>query len=254
MLFILAFLWQTTLHELGHFTAAVLLHAKDVTLFHNYANYDSSGLSMSSILLIVAAGPFFSLFVGVLFHFVCSQYKRRNSLFLFSAYMSSFGYFCFGGYLMIGPFFQNGDIGFIVHQVGFPLWLTLVFALLGVALVLVISRLLGKYFAEMATEEILKDKQQQKTFANALIQYPIYIGVAISTLLNLPVYLFVSLLYPLGNPMNMFWIYGNVKNKKFATDHANLQFDKLEKIQPLVIIAFLVTILLNRLLVFGFHF
>lgn len=254
LLFIIAFLWQTTLHELGHFTAAILLHAKDVTLYHNYAVYNSNGLSMSNLLAIVSAGPLFSLFIGVLFHFLCSRYKKRNSAFLFLLYMSSFGYICFGGYLMIAPFFQNGDTGFVFHQLGFPLWLIIVFALLGVVFILFISKLLGKYFAEMATEEILNDKQQQKIFSDVLIKYPLYIGVIITTLLNLPVVAFISLLYPLGNPMNMFWIYGYVTDTKYATDNANKQFDKLEKIQPFLIVAFFITMIVNRLLVFGLHF
>ncbi|MEP6793285.1 MAG: hypothetical protein ABJB16_03090 [Saprospiraceae bacterium] len=235
LLFSIAFLWQMTLHELGHFTAAILLHAKDVTLYHNYANYNSTGLSMSSMLIIVSAGPLFSLFIGALFHFLCSKYKKRNSFFLFLLYMSSFGYICFCGYLMIAPFFQNGDTGFVFHQLGFPIWLVFVFAGLGVAFVLMIGKWLGKYFAEMATAEIMNDKEQQNKFADVLIKYPLFIGVVITTLLNLPVVAFLSLLYPLGNPMNMFWIYGYVTDTTYATDNANKQFDKLEKNQPVLI-------------------
>ena len=87
-----------------------------------------------------------------------------------------------------------------------------------------------------------------------LIKYPLYIGVFIATLLNLPVTAFISLFYPLGNPMNMFWIYGYVTDTKYATDNANKQFDKLEKIQPVLIGSFLLTIIINRLFVYGFHF
>jgi hypothetical protein len=253
ILFIIAFLWQMTLHELGHFIAAILLQANDVTLYHNYANYDSNGLSESSILVIAASGPLTSLFIGALFHFLCSIYKERNFIFLFMLYMSSFGYICFGGYLMIAPFFENGDTGFVFTQLGFPLWLSIVFALLGVAFILFKSKFLGNYFAAMATEEILKDKKQQKIFSDVLIKYPLYIGVVVSTLLNLPVVDFISLLYPLGNPMNMFWIYGYVMDHDYATENANKQFDKLEKIPTFLIIALLLTIIINRLLVYGFH-
>lgn len=254
LLFCIAFLWQTTLHELGHFMAALFLHVKDVTLYHNFADYNSNGLPMSATLIIVAAGPLISLLIGGLFHLLSSIYKKRNLLFLFLLYMSSFGYICFSGYLMIGPFFENGDTGFVFHQLGFPFWLIIIFAFLGVGFVLLIGKLLGKYFAEMGTEEILNDKQLQKKFADVLIKYPLFIGVVITTLLNLPVIAFISLLYPLGNPMNMFWIYGYVTDTKYPTENANKQFDKLEKVQPVLIGLFILTMIVNRLLVYGFHF
>ena len=254
LLFSIAFLLQMTFHELGHFITGVLLHAKDVILFHNYVSQDFSGLTVASQIIIVAAGPLFSLFIGALFQLICSTYKKRNTLFLFLLYMSAFGYICFGGYLLIAPFFQGGDTGFIFHLLGFPLWLTIIFAVLGVAFIFLISKMLGKYFAEMATEEIMNDKLQQKKFSDVLIKYPLYIGVVIVTLLNLPVTAFISLFYPLGNPMNMFWIYGYVTDTKYATDNANKQFDKLEKIHPVLIVGFVLTIIVNRLLVYGFHF
>ena len=254
LLFSIAFIWQMTLHELGHFIAGVLLHSKNTTLFHNYVSQDFTGLTVSSQIIIVAAGPFFSLFIGALFQIICSNYKKRNSLFLFLLYMSAFGYICFGGYLMISPFFQEGDTGFIFHLLGFPLWLTIVFAILGVAFIFLISKVLSKYYAEMATAEIMNDKQKLKIFATTLIKYPLYIGVVLATLLNLPVTVFLSLFYPLGNPMNMFWVYGYVTDTKFNTDNANKQFDKLNKIQPGLIIPFVLTIIVNRLLVYGFHF
>ena len=106
----------------------------------------------------------------------------------------------------------------------------------------------------MATEQIMNDKHELKIFADTLIKYPLYIGVVIATLLNLPVGAFISLIYPLGNPMNMFWIYGYVTDTKFNTGNANKQFDKLNKIQPVLIGAFVLTVIVNRLLVYGFHF
>lgn len=254
LLFVIAFLWQTTLHELAHFITATLLHAKDVKLYHNYANYDSTSLSDKSLLIIAAAGPMFSLFIGFLFNLFCAAYKKRNSLFLFSLYMSSFGYICFGGYLLIAPFFENGDTGFVFKQLGFPIWSIYGIAALGFGFILFIGKFIGKYFAEMANTEIMSDQKQLKTFADNIIKFPLYIGVVLVTLLNLPVVSFLSLMYPLFNPMNLFWIYGYAIDKPYPTTHANMEFDKLQKLQPVLFVVFIITIAINRLLVYGFHF
>ena len=56
MLFVIATTWQQTLHELGHFVAAIVLHSKDVILYHNYVEHDASSISMASRLIIASAG------------------------------------------------------------------------------------------------------------------------------------------------------------------------------------------------------
>lgn len=254
LLFVIAFLWHTTLHELGHAVTAFLNRASDVALFHNYASYNTTGLTDSSLMLIVAAGPLVSLITGIVFHLICAIYKERNALFLFLLYMSSFGYLSFGGYLLIAPFFPNGDTGYLFNLWSFPMWLMVVFAILGVGFIFWIAKLLSRYFAEMATVEILSDKQRQRQFADTLIKYPLYLGVVISTLLNLPVLALISLLYPLCNPMNIFWIYGYVVDTPYDTKNANKNFDQLGRIQPLWIGIFIITVMVNRWLVYGLNF
>src|SRR6266496_4831009 len=122
LLFSIATVATMTLHEGGHFMAAVFFHAKDAALHHNYASYKTEELSQTAQLLTVAAGPLFSLLLGVVFNILCSRYSKRNLLFLFLLYMSAFGYIAFGGYLMIAPFFSNGDTGFICNALHFPIW------------------------------------------------------------------------------------------------------------------------------------
>src|SRR6185369_13864047 len=99
----------------------------------NYTSYKIEELSRTAQILTVAAGPLFSLLLGIVFNILCERYSKRNLLFLFLLYMSAFGYIAFGGYLMIAPFFPNGDTGFICNTLHFPMWLTIISALAGVA-------------------------------------------------------------------------------------------------------------------------
>lgn len=66
-----------TLHEGGHFMAAVIFHAKEAALHHNYASYNTEELSLSAQLLTVAAGPLFSLLLGIVYNFICSRYSKE---------------------------------------------------------------------------------------------------------------------------------------------------------------------------------
>ena len=64
--------------------------------------------------------------------------------------MSAFGYIAFGGYLMIAPLFANGDTGFIFNALHFPIWLTIIIALAGVAFMIYTMKILSRYFVELS--------------------------------------------------------------------------------------------------------
>lgn len=178
MLFVIATLWQQTLHELGHFVAAITLHSKDVTLYHNYVQHDASSIAMTSRLIIASAGPLISLLFGLLFHFVCAHYKQRNILFLFMLFMSSFGYINFGGYLLMSPFFKSGDTGFVFSLLGFALWLVILLSLAGVVFLFFSMKKLSKYFVEMASAEIIGNEKQRTMFIASLVRTPVFIGIS----------------------------------------------------------------------------
>jgi hypothetical protein len=253
MLFIIATMWQQTLHELGHFIAAIVLHSKDVTLYHNSVQHDASSIPMTSRLMIASAGPLVSLLTGLLFHFVCAKYKQRNLLFLFLLFMSAFGYINFGGYLLMSSFFQSGDTGFVFSQLRFPLWLVLSLSLAGVAFLFFSMKTLSKYFVEMASAEIINNQEQRKAFVASLIRTPLFLGIAITVVLNLPVPTFLSLLYPLCSPFTFFWIYGLLLKKNYTHLSANTQLEKLATINTPLIVAFIITVIVNRVLVNGVH-
>ena len=131
ILFVIASTLVMTLHEFGHFFASILVHAKQISIHHNYTSNVDDGLSLKSTLLIKATGPLVSLIIGVVFQFICSRQTKRNLLFLFHLYMSSFGYIGFFGYLIIAPMFPGGDTGYICYSLSFPIWLTIVIAIIG---------------------------------------------------------------------------------------------------------------------------
>lgn len=164
LLFVVASIIQMSLHETGHFVASLIVRAKEVVLYHNCVNSNTDGLPLFSIILIKAAGPLVSLFIGILFHSICIKMKKRNMLFLFNLYMSIFGYIGVLGYLMIAPFFINSDTDFIFSVLNFPFWLTVSIAMSGVIIAFLLMRNLMKFFIEMGTNEIANDVRIRQSF------------------------------------------------------------------------------------------
>jgi hypothetical protein len=251
ILFVCAAVLQMTLHELGHFIAAILIHAKNVTLHHNYVSNETTDMSLSQAVFYSGAGPFVSLLIGVCFHFVCSRQKKRNMLFLFNLYMALFGYIAFFGYLVVAPFFTYGDTGYIFRVLGFPTWLTVSVAIIGGFILYVVMCKLIRFFVEMGTSNIIADKKARRIFMSSLIQYPLYIGILITTLLNLPTPTALSLIYPLFSPFSIIWVYGKALSKSYPADNMNTDISSINRTQPVWLIIFFLIIVINRLLVYG---
>ncbi len=252
LLFTIATLLQMTIHEGGHFITAILMQSKEIILYHNYVR--NTPLSINREVVIASAGPLISLGIGMLFHLLCALQKKRNILFLFMLYMCSFGYICFFGYIMIAPFFVNGDTGYIFQQLSFPLWLTIIIAIIGVLIYIYVLKKISHFFIEMGTADIITDLSLRRPFANTLVKYPLYIGIVITTLLNLPITVFISLLYPLCSPLALLWLYGYLLEEKYSSENSNKEFEKLNKLQPILIVALVAIVIMNRLLVSGLHY
>ena len=58
LLFITAQIIEMTLHEFGHFIAAMVVHAQQIVIHHNYTTNISDGLLPEKFIWIKAAGPF----------------------------------------------------------------------------------------------------------------------------------------------------------------------------------------------------
>lgn len=240
-----------TLHEFGHFLASVFVHAKQISIHHNYSSNLDAGLPLRSLLFIKAAGPLASIIIGLSFHLLCFLQSSRNILFLFKLYMSGFGYIGFFGYLMISPLFEAGDTGYICHALGLPLWITTMIGLAGAITLYFLMASLMKHFVEMGSNETIENKQSRRFFLRHLLLYPVPIGAVILTLLNLPIPAYLSLIAPVCTPFTFLWAYGNGLHKKYEKVCASKSSEITSRVKPAVIIFFILIIIINRLLVAG---
>lgn len=251
IIFVCATILQITMHEFGHFLAAFLVHAKSIVLHHNYESNQTADLSIVKTIIISAAGPLVSLLIGICFHAICSSQKTRGMLFLFNIYMAVFGYIAFFGYLMIAPFFTYGDTGYIFQALKFPIWLTIGIAISGAIVLFFIMGNLIRFFAEVGTVEINSNWVARRDFMNALVHLPIYAGVVITALLNLPVPTPLSLIYPICSPFCIMWAYSKGISKTYPTDKMSKDISAINKIQIIWIVVLLLIVVMNRMLVYG---
>ncbi|HTB26877.1 MAG TPA: hypothetical protein VK711_16005 [Puia sp.] len=254
ILFIVACILQMTLHEFGHFFAAIIVHARGISVHHNYVDNIDEGLPLRSILLIKGAGPFVSLMIGIVFHLACSVQKNRNLIFLFKLYMSMFGYIGFFGYLTTTPIFAGGDTGYICAALHFPLWLNIMIAVSGAILLYLIVSYLMEYYVEMATRKILEKRDTRFSFIHSILLLPVLYGIPFTTLLNLPVMVILSLIAPFFGPFTFLWGYGNALSKNYKLKSTNVNFEELNKLNYVLITLLIITIFYNRMLVKGIYY
>ncbi len=242
-----------TLHELGHFFTSLLVHAQHISIHHNYTSSSGEGLSVLNNIFIKGAGPIVSLAIGTIFHFICSRQVQRNALFLFNVYTSLNGYIGFCGYLIIAYLVPGGDTGYICEVLGFPSWLTILLGFAGAVALYILINSLMKYFVSMGSKEVIENEKDRKEFIRFLILFPLFIGLVITTLLNLPVPTLVSLIAPIGGSLTLLCGYGNALEKKYILKYANVKFEQFNKINYKLFGIFLLTVILNRLLVYGIY-
>jgi hypothetical protein len=251
--FVIASILAMTLHEFGHFFASILVNAKGISIHHNYVNNIDEGLSQPQLIFIRAAGPIISLLIGLVFHFICYKAKARNMFFLLKLYFSAFGYIGFFGYLLIAPFFTDGDTGYVFKALGFPIALTIGIAIAGALILFFIMKSLMQYFVELGSREIIENNETRKKFISSLILIPVFIGITLTTLLNLPTITALSLIAPICSPFTFLWAYGFALNKKYLTNNYNSQFFNLNKPHFWLYLFFTFTIIANRFLVYGIY-
>lgn len=253
ILFVITSTLVMTLHEFGHFLASIIAHSKDISIHHNYVSNNNDGLSLLSVIFIKGAGPFISLVIGMIFHFICSKQTKRNLLFLFNLYMSAFGYISFFGYLMIAPLFAGGDTGYICFALGFPIWLTTIIALAGGISLYFLMSIQAKYFVQMGSKEIIEKKETRFPFIHSLLMYPIFIGIIFTIPLNLPIKAALSLIAPICSPFSFFWGYNNALTKTYSYYNTNNEFESLNKLHFWLFFLLIITVTINRLLVYGIY-
>jgi hypothetical protein len=253
VLLCMAAVLQMSLHEFGHFIAAIFYNVKPI-LFHNSVNYNEKAVGTLANIFIAAAGPVISLLIGLIFQSLASPKIKNVVVRLFLAYMSAFGYIGFFGYLMVAPFFTYGDTGFVLNSIGSPQWLIIVLAISAVPCLFFLMRSLARPIISVMSNETANVPASRGKFIRLLILYPLFIGIGGYTLLNLPVPTVLSLIAPLASPWTLVWVYGDYLKK----EPGRFGFDPDERIKSKVyvwiIIGFILAIALNRILSLGVSF
>ena len=167
--------------------------------------------------------------------------------------MAVFGHIGFWGYVMISPFFSYGDTGYIFAALGFPSWLVWVIAVSGSIALFFIMKSLTKYFVQTANKEIIETQQIRDKYIRSLILFPLFLGIIITTILNLPVPTPLSLIAPLCSPFAIMWPYGYAVREKYPVESLNTKFDRFNRFYPVLLIFLGMIILMDRLLVLGFR-
>jgi hypothetical protein len=251
LLFITAQIIEMTLHEFGHFIAAMVVHAQQIVIHHNYTTNISDGLLPEKFIWIKAAGPFVSLIVGVLFHGICLKRSNHNAFHLFSAYMSANGYIGFFAYLIIAPLLPMSDTGYICCALGLPVWLIWFIAGAGGASIYFLMNKLIIFFVEMGPKDVLEQPVLREQFVRAVFLYPLGLGMIGTTLLNLPVPVWISLIAPICGNLLFLCGYETAKTKPVLLANTDTEFDRFNRIQIPIIVIFLLVVAVNRMLVQG---
>ena len=241
--FVLTHLITQMLHESAHAVTAFFAGAGPI-LYHNHVE---SAVEVSDFkrILIAAAGPLYSFFQFLICFLIMRRIKTSAMVNLFWTWMMLWGYIGFFGYIMMTPFFKYGDTGFVAVQLGVSDTGRFLIGAVGMAAFFFISAIGFKPFA------YLWRSGEKRTFYNHLILYPLFVGVPINTIIDLPVPTFLSLLAPLCMPWCVMMVYGKLLSKKDLVPESQNGSVDLNEIAVKWYIFLLVVFLVNRFLIFG---
>jgi hypothetical protein len=118
IIYVLAFLLTTVVHEFGHGLVSALLGGEPV-VHHVYVEHH--GLEGGRRAAVSAAGPLVSLLQGVTLGLLLRVRRRGPSVSrLFALWLCLHGLVNFFGYLITTPFVPNADLGKIASWLGLP--------------------------------------------------------------------------------------------------------------------------------------
>lgn len=145
---------NVTLHESGHYIAAILFDASDVELHHNYVAYDSDSIGFWERIVVAASGPLLSLIIGIIGLWWHTSIKVKGWKSLFLLWLAYHGLLNFMGYVLIAPVFTYGDTGFIFSQLEFPLWSMILLSVTSFVLMFFVFDRGGKRFQPYFENEV----------------------------------------------------------------------------------------------------
>lgn len=237
----------TIIHETGHFITSLALGNK-ATLFHNRVETHGENLNFLNQLLIPMGGPVISLIQGV---FCMMMYKKiQNGIAsLVVLWLGISGLMAFFGYMMIAPLSTVGDTGKIFQLLELQMFWQITIALLALGFFTLLLLRFHKDFEQFVPESIQEGKLIRAKWARLLIIYPVLIGIVITTLMQFPIVVFLSILPSLMMPFMLFLVYGQmIMSKSVIIKEQNKNINKISF--PLLILT-VVTIIIFRLLVNG---
>lgn len=244
--FVCAFLITTFIHEFGHFLCYTLLGAHPV-LYHNYVQTFDQQLSVGIRIISALAGPVISLIQGIVVGMVGSRKPGNKDSDLFLLWLSLLGFVNFFGYLMLTPLSTTGDTGKVAELLQIPYLFRILIAVAGVAILIVIIVKMGKRFANFIPEE--NDIVAKRKYVNSILFYPILAGSIINAMLAFPIPVLLSVIYPATSAFVVMSAYGVVLKSQGNINTASI----IQKnISRFLIVLTVATILINRLLTFGF--
>ena len=197
ILYVIAFLFTTMVHESFHALFGVLFGSQPV-LHHNYVDHLSrESVTTIQSITITVAGPFISLIQGIIAAIIFFKMKKYNLLQLLIAWISILGFNNFLGYVMTGPIFKVGDIGKAYAILDVPIYLQITFAIIAAIALVIITLKMSRPFLRFATQqEWLQTGHNRKKFLFHLLILPWVFGSLIMTGLYLPIIAIISIIYP----------------------------------------------------------
>lgn len=241
VLYVLAFLTSTIFHEFAHGFAG-FLNSTDPIVHHNYVEHLSvSHLSIQQQVAIALAGPVLSLIQGLVAGGIFLNSEKRGLKNLFLLWLSVLGFNNYLGYLMTGPVFSAGDVGKVYTILDTPVWIQLLMAVVGAAILLFIAYKMTKPFLEFSyKQEWIKDGNSRKNFSFRMIILPWIFGSAIMTVLYMPIIAVVSIIYPIMSGFVFIYPWQNAQRIEDARLSKNTEIGKFSIVSTLVLISLII--------------
>jgi len=206
VIYVVAFILTTVVHELAHALASLALGGKPV-LYHNHVA-NSVELPIGDVIAVKLAGPVVSLLQALALTPLVLRRRRRDLTQLLFLWLTALGYNNFLGYLFTGPFAAAGDIGAATRLAELPMLAIVALSLVGIGTQLAVIWHLRRPFLSFAFDEAqLATADGRKRVMLHVLMAPFVLGSIVFTLLSLPSPALISLVYPLmsGMPFIMPW-------------------------------------------------
>lgn len=197
VIFTLAFLITTILHELAHAVTGLTLGSEPV-LHDTFVEHH--GLSRSGEAITAAAGPIFSLVQGIVL-LVGKQHSQIRSaprlLQLFLLWMAIHGLVNFFGYLITTPFARHGDIGQVAEYFGLSAPASFGLVAAGIAANIGIGVFAAWSFLELApSAQLLTSAAARQSYLMHTAVLPWIAGTVLIVAIRYPPPFWIIFIYP----------------------------------------------------------